>query len=165
MKKAMKMNVKEQIAGLVEEKIRDSGHFLVEVKTLPGKIVVFIDHPLTGVKLEDCIAVARFLQDRPGLEQLFEKNELEVSSPGMDEPFKVLPQYVKRQGKRVSVITFDGRKREGILISASEEGIELEETAEKKTNGKKELVSTLHRIPFSQIKETRMNYSIDKLLK
>jgi len=117
------------------------------------------------VKLEDCIAVSRYLQDQPELEQLFEKNELEVSSPGMDEPFRVLQQYLKRRGKSVSVITFDGRKREGILLAAAETGIELEETVEKKVGGKKEKVTTLHRIPFAQIKETKMNYSIDKLLK
>ena len=159
------MNVKEQIAELVSGKIKDSGHFLVEVRMLPGKVVVFIDHATAGTKLEDCIAVSRFLQEQPSLESLFEKNELEVSSPGMDEPLKVLPQFLKRIGKRVSVITFDGRKREGILVSATESGMELEETTEKKSGGKKELVTTLHRIPFSEIKETRLNYSIDKLLK
>ena len=160
-----RMNIKEQIAELVSGKIKDSGNFLVEVRTLPGKVVVFIDHATAGMKLEDCIAVSRFLQEQPALESLFEKNELEVSSPGMDEPLKVLPQFLKRIGKRVSVITFDGRKREGILVSATESGMELEETTEKKSGGKKELVTTLHRIPFSEIKETRLNYSIDKLLK
>jgi ribosome maturation factor RimP len=159
------MNVKEQIAELVSEKIKGSDHFLVEVRMLPGKVVVYIDHATTGVKLEDCIAVSRYLQDQPAMESLFEKNELEVSSPGMDEPLKVLPQYLKRLGKRVSIITYDGRKREGILQAASATELELEETLERKVNGKKELTTTRHRLPFSEIKETRLNYSIDKLLK
>ena len=159
------MNVKEQIAELVSGRIKDSDHFLVEVRMLPGKVVVYIDHFSTGVKLEDCIAVSRFLQEQPDLASLFEKNELEVSSPGMDEPLKVLPQYLKRLGKRVSVITYDGRKREGILQAATETELELEETTEKKVNGKKEQTTNRYRLPFTEIKETRLNYSIDKLLK
>lgn len=158
------MNIKDQIAKLTEEKISGSENFLVEVKTLPGKIVVFIDHP-NGVKLEDCIALSRFLQQALESTEVFEKNELEVSSPGMDEPFKVMQQYLKRKGRQVSVITFDGMKRFGELVEVTETGISLDERIEKKINGKKETTVTHHQIPFSSIKETRLHYSLDKLLK
>ena len=132
---------------------------------LPGKVIVYIDHPSHGVALEDCIALSKYLHERLEPEGIFEKNELEVSSPGMDEPLKVLPQYMKRKGQRVSVVTFDGMKREGILSEVNEEGIDLEETLEKRNGGKKELVTTLHHLPFKVIKETKIVYSIDKLLK
>src|SRR5689334_4503119 len=109
------MVLKEQIAQVAQEKLAESGLFLVEVKMLPARIVVYIDHPSTGVKVEDCILLSRYLQQHEALAEAFEKNELEVSSPGMDEPLKVLGQYKKRVGQRIEVITFDGMKREGVL--------------------------------------------------
>jgi ribosome maturation factor RimP len=158
------MNIKDQITTLVNQKLSGSDNYLVEVKTLPGKVVVFIDHQ-KGVKLEDCIELSRYLHQSLETTDVFEKNELEVSSPGMDEPFKVMQQYYKRKGQEVSVITFDGMKRSGELAEVFESGITLHEKTEKKVNGKKEVVLTVHELPFSSIKETRLNYSIEKLLK
>ena len=156
---------KSQLAEFASGKLAEMGLFLVEVKLQPGKVIVYIDHPTEGVKLDECMALAKYLESRPELEETFQRNELEVSSPGLDEPLKVTPQYLKRQGNRVSVLTFDGMKREGILAAVESDGISLEETREKRVNGKKELQTTMHRLSFDQIKETRPVVSIDKLLK
>ena len=101
------MALNDQIQSLVQEKIAGTENFLVEVKVSPSKVIVLIDHP-QGIKIEDCVAVSRFLQEKLDTTDVFEKHELEVGSPGMEEPLKVLQQYIKRLGKNVAVTTFCG---------------------------------------------------------
>ena len=156
--------LKEQIQKLVEEKVTGTDCFLVDVKISPSKIMVFIDKP-TGLRIEDCIEVNRYLQAQLEESNVLENHELEVSSPGMDEPLKVFQQYQKRIGREVSVITFDGLKHLGILESVTEEGIVLKEILVKKENGKKiKSVQSIH-FPFSGIKETKVVVSFDKIIK
>jgi ribosome maturation factor RimP len=56
------MALNDQIHSLVQEKIAGTENFLVEVKVSPSKVIVLIDHP-QGIKIEDCVAVSRFLQE------------------------------------------------------------------------------------------------------
>ncbi len=144
------------------EKIAGSENFLVEVKVSPNKILVSIDHP-KNVKIEDCVIINRFLQEKLENTDVFVRHELEVGSPGMEEPLKVLPQYSKRLGREVSVLTFDGLKRTGTLMKADAEGITLNEEITVKDGNKKEKQKKINSIPFTNIKETRVIFSFDKL--
>jgi ribosome maturation factor RimP len=90
---------------------------------------------------------------------VFEKHELEVSSPGMEEPLKVLNQYRKRMGREVRVLLTTGIVKKGILKAANMEGVELEERIEKKIDRKKTTETNNLQIPFNQIKETRVIFS------
>ena len=157
------MELKEEITRLAEEKIAGSENFLVEVKVNPGKIVVTIDHP-KGVKIDDCVAVSGFIQEQLDATDTFEKYELEVGSPGMEEPLKVLRQYHKRIGREVSVLTFDGIKRTGTLMAADENGLSLNEDITVKDGNKKIKTKQLNNIPFNNIKETRVIFSFDKII-
>jgi ribosome maturation factor RimP len=153
------MDLKEQITAYIEEKLAETGSFIVEVKVAPTKIFVFIDN-IKGIRLEECIQLNRYLQDKFEGTDVFEKHELEVSSPGMDEPFKVLKQYEKRIGQKVSVLMKDGIKKEGVLKSATEEEITIEVTTKSKINGKRELKTNLISIPLSQVKETKLLWEL-----
>ncbi len=157
------MGLKEEISQLAQEKLASTENYLVEVKVVPGKIVITIDH-LKGVKIEDCVALNRFLHEKLDESGIFDKNELEVGSPGMEEPLKILQQYKKRIGQQVSVITFDGIKRKGTLLNANELNLELDEETTVKSNGKKETIKKLNIIPFTDIKETRVIFSFDKII-
>ena len=158
------MNIKEQIAQLVEEKIASTENYLVEVKIGSGKIAVIIDHP-KGVKIEDCVAINRYLHEKlDENSDIFEKHELEVGSPGMEEPLKILPQYKKRIGQPVSVLTFDGLKHTGVLIDADENGLEFDEEVAVGNGKKKEIEKKRNRILFTDIKETRVIFSFDKIV-
>ncbi|MFM7216738.1 MAG: hypothetical protein ACKO1U_01820 [Bacteroidota bacterium] len=156
------MNLQQQIAQLVNSKIEGTDVYLVDIKVTPAKITVALDHP-KNLALEFCVAVSRYLQEQLEETNVFESHELEVTSPGMEEPLLVLQQYHKRTGQRVSVITFDGLKRTGRLAGADESGIVLEEEVIRK-EGKKKLVSMQElRLPFTAIKETRVLFSFDKI--
>ena len=157
------MALNDQIQSLVQEKIAGTENFLVEVKVSPSKVIVLIDHP-QGIKIEDCVAVSRFLQEKLDATDVFEKHELEVGSPGMEEPLKVFQQYVKRLGKNVNVTTLDGMRHTGILIAADTNNIQLEETLIVKTGKKKEKQIQNSSIPFTNIKETKVIFSFNKII-
>ena len=157
------MELKDLIKHAVEEKIEGTEAFLVDVKTSYSKIAVFVDQP-GGMKLEDCVEISRYLEARPELTEVFEKHELEVSSPGMDEPLKVLKQYVKRIGQEVTVLMKDGIRKNGTLKSVNENEILVVETKHKKENGKKVFQTIEHLIPMDQIKDTRVVFNINNIL-
>jgi ribosome maturation factor RimP len=77
---------------------------------------------------------------------------LEVSSPGLDEPLKLLRQYKKNIGRDVEVTMNDEVKKEGKLTAVTEENITIEYAEGK---GKKAIVKT-DEIPFADIKQTKM---------
>ena len=157
------MNIKEKIEQLVLEKFISTENFLVEVKVSTNKIIVIIDHQ-KSVKIEDCVAINRYLHDKLDDEGVFEKYELEVGSPGMEEPLKILAQYKKRIGHRISILTFDGKKHIGLLISADINQIEINEEIKVGSGKKKEIQTKQYNIPFTEIKETRVLFSFDKII-
>lgn len=158
------MNLQQRITDLVASKVEGTEVYLVEIKVSPAKVTVILDHP-KNLGLEICVAVSRYLQEQLEESGVFESHELEVTSPGMEEPLRVLQQYRKRTGQRVSVITFDGLKRTGKLAATDEEGIVLEEELVKKEGKKKTNEVQSVRLPFTSIKETRVLFSFDKIKK
>lgn len=142
------------------QKLDGTGYFLVEVKAGPGKILVSIDHP-SGTRLDDCVSLSRFLHQSLDDTDVFEKHELEVGSPGMEEPLLVLPQFLKRLGQQVNVLTRDGMKHTGILREADAQGIGLDEEIIIHKGKKKEKQITPVHLGFSDIKETRVHFTFD----
>ncbi len=149
--------LKEEIKKIVEEKIAGTDCYLVDVKVSPSRVMVFIDKP-TAIKIEDCVEISRHLQQQLEESGVWENHELEVSSPGMGEPLKVPQQYQKSIGRQVSIVTFNGLKHSGILKSASTSEVEVEETFTRKTDGRKEKISQIIHLPFSEIKETKIEF-------
>ena len=158
------MELKDQIRQAVEEKIVGTETFLVDIKVSYSKIAVFVDRP-EGMKLEDCVEISRYLESRPELLAAFETHELEVSSPGMDEPLKVLKQYEKRIGQEVSVLMKDGSRKNGTLKTAAEDGLVIVETKHVKDNGRKKLETVEHSIQMNDVKETTVIFNINKALR
>ncbi|CAN5288485.1 ribosome assembly cofactor RimP [soil metagenome] len=144
------------IRELAEKKMKETDSYLVEITvSAANKIRITIDN-FDGVSIQECVSVSRFIEEQ--LDRETEDYELEVSSPGLDQPFKVLNQYKKYKGKDVEVIFADGQKTEGKLLAANEKEIEIEQTTKEKVDGKKgkQLVIKQRHIPFDQIKETKI---------
>jgi len=130
----------------------DPGYFLVEVRILPvNNIQLFIDGD-QGVNIDRCVALNRALYKQLEEDSLFAGADfsLEVSSPGLDEPLKLLRQYQKNIGRNVEVILKDGVRKEGRLESATDQGIIVEE----KSGKKKEVIK--HNFLFENIKTTKI---------
>jgi len=146
---------KERIENIVNEWIKSSECFLVDIKMPPGRIMVSIDKP-AGVTIEECSNLSRYISEVLEPEQVWETNELEVGSPGMEQPLKVYQQYQRRIGKEVKVITIDGREHKGRLEFADENGIDLTEILTRKENNKKVTTEMKHHLDYSKIKETKL---------
>lgn len=144
------------IKTLTEQKISGTGLFLVDVKVKPAnKIEVFVDGP-DNVTVEDCVSISRHIET--GLNRDLEDFELTVSSPGIDQPFKVISQYQKYIGKEVSALKKDGIKIIGKLMEADKNQIKIEtkktERGEK-GKGKQTIIENVT-IQLNQIKETKL---------
>ncbi|MDN3587711.1 ribosome assembly cofactor RimP [Pedobacter aquatilis] len=147
------MQVEKRVTTLVEEKIADRPElFLVEVKMLPNnKLIIHVDGD-EGISIQDCVAISRHvgfhLEEENTIEQAY---NLEVSSPGVGEPLKLIRQYNKNIGRTVSIKLKDGQKKEGKLLSVTENDLLIEESVKQK--GKK-AVSVETTVPFNDIIET-----------
>jgi len=131
------MQVEKRVTELVEEKIADRPElFLVEVKMLPNnRLIIHVDGD-EGISIQDCVAISRHvgfhLEEENTIEQAY---NLEVSSPGVGEPLKLIRQYNKNIGRTVSVKLTGGQKKEGKLLEVTENNILIEESVKEK--GKK----------------------------
>jgi ribosome maturation factor RimP len=129
-------------------------HFLVEVRIKPtNNVKVFIDGD-EGVILSDLILYNRRLYKELEESGIFPDGDfsLEVSSPGLDEPLKLHRQYKKNLGRYVDITLNDASKKEGKLLSTTEDGIVIETETGK---GKKKVVSQ-ETVLFGDIKTTKI---------
>ena len=147
---------KQQITDLAEEAIKGTDRFLVSVAVNSGnKISVIIDSDLS-VNIDDCIQLSRAIESN--FDRDVEDFELNVSSAGIDQPFKLARQYKKYINKEVSVLKEDGKKLKGILKEMHEDHLSLLIPANKKKKTKEQLIEIL----FSNIKETKGIISFKK---
>lgn len=130
----------------------EPSHFLVGIKIKPtNNIKVFIDGD-NGLPIEKCVRYNRSLYKLIEEAGFYPEGDfsLEVSSPGIGEPLKMLRQYTKNKGRFVEVVFLDDTKKEGQLIEVTENDILIEQTTGK---GKK-LETAQFLIPFDNIKST-----------
>jgi ribosome maturation factor RimP len=129
-------------------------YFLVDLKIKPtNNIKLFLDGD-QGITIEKCISINRALYKHLEESGLFPNDDfsLEVSSPGLDEPLKLLRQYQKNKGRLVEILLKDGRKIEGKLLEVNETDLVVEETKGK--NKKKEILQ--HQFLLNDIKSTKL---------
>ena len=126
---------KNKVTDLVAEWLEGKEYFLVDASVdEQNKITVEIDHK-DGVWIEDCCELSRFIEDH--FDRDVEDFELEVGSAGIGQPFKVLQQYVNSVGYDVELLTADGKKMEGCLKSADENGFVVTIEEKQRIEGKK----------------------------
>jgi ribosome maturation factor RimP len=128
--------------------------FLVEMKVKPiNNFKIYLDAD-SGLGIEKCIKINRALYKQLEEMAIYPEGDfsLEVSSPGIDEPLKLLRQYVKNIGRSVDVTLTDDSETDGILLEATEEAIIIEHTEGK---GKKAVAAKIT-IPFTTIKQTKV---------
>lgn len=147
--------IKLKITQWLEEKFKqEPEYFLVDVK-MQGKVLAVYLEGDNGIAIDKCVDFSRHLSTYLEEEALFGGNYiLEVSSPGTENPFKLLRQYKKYIGKEVSVVKFDGIRIDGTLRNADEAKVAVE--TQVKTKGKPNEVK-MHEIPLTEIKSTKPN--------
>lgn len=150
---------KKKIEELALERIEelDKDLFIVEISiSASNSIRVEIDSAFGNVAIEDCISVSRNIEHNLDREE--QDFELQVSSPGLDKPFRVVQQYKKNVGREVKLTPVNGVKLEGVLKSADDNGVVIETTRKERLEGKKKKVTVVEEHPFNydEIKETKI---------
>ena len=145
----------QRIEALIEGLIAETKDvFLVGVKIKPtNNIKVFLDAD-NGLSIEKCTKINRAMYRVIEEEGWYPDGNfsLEVSSPGVDEPLKLLRQYKKNIGRKVEVTLADDAKTEGKLIGAEEGGIQVETTEGKN----KKAITTIKEVAFADIKQVKV---------
>ena len=141
-----KETVKANLKGILEE----MGIFLVDIKVDSNNRIQVLVDKMEGISINDCVRVSRALEAK--LDRDLEDFALEVSSPGLDAPFRVPKQYEKSIGKMVSVQCTDGRQFHGLLKAVDKKGIWLEIPAGGKAGNPQRM-----ELAFTDIKSTRIH--------
>ncbi|MDO8951900.1 MAG: ribosome assembly cofactor RimP [Draconibacterium sp.] len=145
---------KSIVKKLVEEMLDDK-MFLVEITVNQRNVInVFVDS-YDGLTIEQCISISRHVEHSFDREE--EDFELQVSSPGLSEKFKVKEQFYKYIGREIEVVTVSDVELEGVIQSATEEEIVLETSARELVEGqkKKQLVVKQHHLKYDEIKSAK----------
>ncbi|MCD8312809.1 MAG: ribosome assembly cofactor RimP, partial [Bacteroidales bacterium] len=130
--------------------------FLVDVKvTRNNEIELTVESEHGTVTLDDCVALSRAFEEK--FDRNVEDYELTVTSAGLDQPFKVLKQYLKAVGSQVEVSLRGGRRFRALLAAADENGVTIEYEAKETVDGskKKVVVQRSEVVPYEQITGVR----------
>jgi ribosome maturation factor RimP len=147
------MEITGRIQELAEKHLKNDSQFIVEViaslKKKPNKLIVIIDGD-HGVTIDDCADLSRALSTALDEANLMpDPYHLEVSTPGLDHPLKLIRQYYKNKGRQLKVKTASGI-HQGKLVEVTDKAITLEEV--NGTGKKKEVKEVV--ILFSEIDKT-----------
>ena len=156
------MELSQHIEELVLEKIKGTDVFLVDIVTLPNKkIQIFIDSD-SGITVDICAEINRHLRNHLDNEGLFERNlDIEVSSPGLDSPLKLLRQYKKNINRQVKVSLNNGEQKTGTLTEVDDDFIVIEERIKSNNKKNKQEKKKITKLYFNMINKTNVVVSLN----
>lgn len=151
----LKMIQKETINQIVNDYLATTDYYLVDVSvSTDSRISVEIDS-FDGVELDFCIVLSKHIEAQ--FDREVQDFELEVSSAGLTEPFKVIKQYEKNIGNEVEVLTKKGIKLVGVLSNVTDEFFSINIEKKVLLEGSKRKTTINEEISFlySEIKHTK----------
>ena len=147
-----KMISKSVVQRMAEEKLTDT-MFIVDITVGLGNAISVVIDSDEGLSIDKCIEMSRHIEHQ--FDREVEDFSLEVSSPGLTQPFKVLRQYLKNMGREVEIVTGKGDKVFGILKAAAETSFSVETTTNIKIDGKKAVETKIVEFSISDIKTVK----------
>ncbi|MBQ9253172.1 MAG: hypothetical protein IJ180_00165 [Bacteroidales bacterium] len=138
---------KEKIRQITETCIEENNmhdKFVTEVKVSKNNVVTVVLDGDSGVKIEDCIFVSKYIESKMDRDK--EDFELTVTSFGLDEYFVLPRQFKKNISQTIELINNDEERFEGVLEQATEEGVKLVTKKDKEGMN----------FPYTDIKKARV---------
>lgn len=121
---------KTKLEVAIQEYLKDSDYQLTTLTISPeNEILVEVDR-LQGVDLDFCAGLNDYLNKQ--LDREKEDYSLEVGSVCLTDPFKTKLQYEKNLGHPVELLTNEGKKLHGELVSVDEETFMVDIPVKKK---------------------------------
>jgi ribosome maturation factor RimP len=145
---------KGKIEQLTTAFIQDTDYYIVDIKVDSANNVTVMVDSNEGFDITKCVELSRHIEE--AFDRDVEDFALEVSSPGIGQPFKVIQQYYKVLNKQVAVVLNDGRKVEGELAEVREQEILVKYQKKEKLEGQKrpKWVEKAETFTFEEIKST-----------
>ena len=146
---------KQQIQNLIQEKLQNTGYELITLKiSSQNEILVEIDK-MEGVDVDFCAELNHYI-----VEQLEARSEeqksregddysLEVGSVSLTAPFVAKMQYDKHLNHDVEVLSADGKKYRGTLVSVDEESFAIDTEVMVAVEGKKRKQKEVQTMTFA----------------
>jgi ribosome maturation factor RimP len=146
---------KDSIYQVVSEKIAGTDFFIVDVSVNQNnQISVEIDAN-DGISIDFCAELNKYISSK--FEEEIDDYDLEVSSGGIGQPFKVLKQYQKFIDQEVEVLTLKGIKYSGFLVEVNDNNFTVEITKKVKLPDAKRKTDVTENVVFgyNEIKYTK----------
>lgn len=143
---------KDTLWKFLESKLEGTGYFPVHLEFSAGDS---IDVEIDGeepVDIDMCASLSRDIEEVFAPE--IDDYDLTLGSAGLTSPFRTYRQYVKNIGNAIEVLTSDGKKLKGELLSADESGFVLGvETKVRKEGEKRPVIETVsHEFRYEDVK-------------
>lgn len=155
------MITKEKIEELSLAFLPTVNCFLVSIEVKKNKIINIEIDSESGLNIDSCIALNNSLKEHYG--EAIDEFELNVMSPGADEPIKDLRQITKAIDKEMEILTLDDLTITGNLVSVdvANNTFEITSTTKEKIEGKKskQLVTRNHIFALNNIKKATRTIS------
>lgn len=136
------MELAAQIEQWANEALQgETEYFVVEVlRSKTGKQITVLLDGDQGIPIQKCGEVSRFISRMVDEEVPDEVGAftVEVSSPGVDRPLKMIRQFAKHLGRSLRFTDEEGKEQEGVFKALDGEVLSLEMTIKEK--GKKKQV-------------------------
>lgn len=141
----------QNLREIAEPILQEEDLFLVDVvikgSVVSQKVLLLADGK-NGISIDQCGRVSRKLGNLIEEKGLMDNSyTLEVSSPGLDFPLKLIQQYHKNVGRILAIELDDGHSIEGELLGVGEENIQIKIKEEKRE------------YPFEKIKQSKVKIS------
>jgi len=136
-----KNSIESSVYKIMQDIVISTAHEIVDVEYVkegPFKYLkVYIDKP-DGITVDDCSEISHILSKKlDELDFISEQYFLEVSSPGLERPFKTESDYMKNINEKIEVKLYkplDGKKViTGILLEKQENNIIIDSENQKIT--------------------------------
>lgn len=139
---------KSMIHSLLEEKFQDTGYELITLKvSAQNEILVEVDK-LDGVDVDFCAQLNHYLVEQLDAQGV-EDYALEVGSVSLTAPFVTKMQYTKHLGHDVEVLSADGKKYRGVLISVDDTTFSIDTEVLVAVEGKKRKQKEIQTLTFA----------------
>ncbi len=130
------MALKEQVETFLEPHLEVGKYFVVDLKVQASrsgqKVMILLDSD-EGITIQECADISRALgEDLEAADAGDNPYTLEVSSPGLDQPLKLIRQYQKNVGRTIKAVLKTGETLTGTLLEAKENSIVLQLPTPKK---------------------------------
>jgi len=145
--------IRKEDIEVLSKRFLSETQFVVDIAvSVSNDISIYVDD-MNGITIDECRRISQAIEEC--LDREKEDYSLEVSSPGLTNPFRVKEQYLKNIGKQVEIVYVDGEKIVATLKAVSDNTITVETATVKKEANKKVVVTEQFDIERINIKTVK----------